>query len=377
MEPVHDGRSLVATALRLKPGSHHSRHFPSPAEWYRGCQADHQDVARGEAAVLPHDARQPGIPKRGDGRGRHGVRPQVFRHRRTVQRGREDSEGAGLRHAFVRSGSAGSRTSLPPGDTPAVALTFRQAEVLQLVAEGWGNKEIADLLKVSVKTVDFHRGRIMRKLGAHNVARARPVRRSVRHGGRIGLRAFGSHRHQPPAPAGAVPLDWLFGGNPGRAKAAGLPAGKPAAARAGGGTGPPEATSIPACQGAGPSSSAIDRYRWPWRDHAAYLAAVTFMVEYPLLSAWAGAQSPRTNSKSGRRLPVVAESRSSARIASSRRPPFFAKSQLLLPSCSYCTLSLKCAGGTFPDFKWAIWDDSCKPTIYWSLHRALVHKVVT
>ena len=52
----------------------------------------------------------------------------------------------------------------------SVPLTFRQAEVLQLVAEGWGNKEIADLLKVSVKTVDFHRGRIMRKLGAHNVA---------------------------------------------------------------------------------------------------------------------------------------------------------------------------------------------------------------
>ena len=52
----------------------------------------------------------------------------------------------------------------------SVTLTSRQAEVLQLVAEGWGNKEIADLLKVSIKTVDFHRGRIMRKLGAHNVA---------------------------------------------------------------------------------------------------------------------------------------------------------------------------------------------------------------
>ena len=53
---------------------------------------------------------------------------------------------------------------------PSGPLTFRQAEVLQLVSEGWGNKEIAGLLKVSVKTVDFHRGRIMRKLGAHNVA---------------------------------------------------------------------------------------------------------------------------------------------------------------------------------------------------------------
>ena len=52
----------------------------------------------------------------------------------------------------------------------SVRLTQRQIEVLQLVAEGSGNKEIADRLHVSVKTVEFHRGRIMAKLGAHNVA---------------------------------------------------------------------------------------------------------------------------------------------------------------------------------------------------------------
>ena len=49
-------------------------------------------------------------------------------------------------------------------------LTSRQIEVLQLIAEGFGNKEIADRLQISVKTVEFHRGRIMAKLGAHNVA---------------------------------------------------------------------------------------------------------------------------------------------------------------------------------------------------------------
>ena len=49
-------------------------------------------------------------------------------------------------------------------------LTSRQIEVLQLIAEGFGNKEIADRLHISVKTVEFHRGRIMAKLGAHNVA---------------------------------------------------------------------------------------------------------------------------------------------------------------------------------------------------------------
>jgi DNA-binding NarL/FixJ family response regulator len=49
-------------------------------------------------------------------------------------------------------------------------LTARQTEVLQLIAEGFGNKEIADRLHISVKTVEFHRGRLMAKLGAHNVA---------------------------------------------------------------------------------------------------------------------------------------------------------------------------------------------------------------
>ena len=56
------------------------------------------------------------------------------------------------------------RRCLPAG------LTQRQGEVLQLIAEGHGNKEVASRLDVSVKTVEFHRGRIMRKLGAHSVA---------------------------------------------------------------------------------------------------------------------------------------------------------------------------------------------------------------
>lgn len=49
-------------------------------------------------------------------------------------------------------------------------LTERQREVLQLIAEGRGNKEIATILGVSVKTVEFHRGRLMERLGVHGVA---------------------------------------------------------------------------------------------------------------------------------------------------------------------------------------------------------------
>jgi DNA-binding NarL/FixJ family response regulator len=50
------------------------------------------------------------------------------------------------------------------------SLTDRQKEVLQLLAEGRTNKEIASILKVSVKTVEFHRGQIMRALGVHTTA---------------------------------------------------------------------------------------------------------------------------------------------------------------------------------------------------------------
>ena len=47
------------------------------------------------------------------------------------------------------------------------ALTAREHEVLTLIADGLSNKEIADRLVLSVKTVDHHRENIMRKLNLH------------------------------------------------------------------------------------------------------------------------------------------------------------------------------------------------------------------
>jgi two-component system, NarL family, response regulator NreC len=48
------------------------------------------------------------------------------------------------------------------------ALTPREQEVLTFIAEGYSNREIADELVISVKTVDRHRENIMRKLQLHN-----------------------------------------------------------------------------------------------------------------------------------------------------------------------------------------------------------------
>lgn len=66
-------------------------------------------------------------------------------------------------------------TPLVNAGTPAVSkdtkrLTLRQLEILRLVAEGYQNKEIAELLKISVKTVEFHKTRIMSELDIHTPA---------------------------------------------------------------------------------------------------------------------------------------------------------------------------------------------------------------
>lgn len=53
---------------------------------------------------------------------------------------------------------------------PADSLTTREKEVLKLVAEGKSNKEIADLLFISVRTAENHRANIMKKLDIRKTA---------------------------------------------------------------------------------------------------------------------------------------------------------------------------------------------------------------
>lgn len=63
---------------------------------------------------------------------------------------------------------------------PIDLLTSREREVLQLIAEGKTNKEIATTLNLSVYTVDAHRGRIMEKLNLHSTGEL--VRFAIRKG---------------------------------------------------------------------------------------------------------------------------------------------------------------------------------------------------
>jgi DNA-binding NarL/FixJ family response regulator len=63
---------------------------------------------------------------------------------------------------------------------PIDLLSSREREVLQLIAEGKTNKDIANALNLSVYTVEAHRGRIMEKLNLHNTGEL--VRFAVRNG---------------------------------------------------------------------------------------------------------------------------------------------------------------------------------------------------
>jgi len=66
-----------------------------------------------------------------------------------------------------------AKKALARGDLPgkgAAPLTPREMEVLQLVAEGKANKETAEELHISVKTVEKHRQSLMEKLNIHDTA---------------------------------------------------------------------------------------------------------------------------------------------------------------------------------------------------------------
>jgi DNA-binding NarL/FixJ family response regulator len=75
-------------------------------------------------------------------------------------------------------------TLLDSGGNPlewfAGQLTPRQREVLQLVGEGKSGKEIADILRISVKTVEFHKSKLMDHLGLHTTAEL--TRYAIEHG---------------------------------------------------------------------------------------------------------------------------------------------------------------------------------------------------
>jgi DNA-binding NarL/FixJ family response regulator len=80
-----------------------------------------------------------------------------------------------------RVSASALQAKLPFGEAPARSrhrLTPREREIVQLLAEGKGNKEIAEFLSISVKTAETHRANIMLKLNFHSITEL--VRYAVR-----------------------------------------------------------------------------------------------------------------------------------------------------------------------------------------------------
>lgn len=117
----------------------------------------------------------------------HGIRPTIpfilvtgtINSESTVACIRAGAEDLILKDNLTRL--AASITKAVQLRRPLDKLTPRQIEVLRMVAEGHRTREIASRLKLSVKTVESHRGEIMKRLAIHDVVGL------VRYAMRVGL----------------------------------------------------------------------------------------------------------------------------------------------------------------------------------------------
>jgi len=82
--------------------------------------------------------------------------------------------------AVARVAMAEAGPSTPAGADPYETLTDREKQVLKLVADGKSNKEVAEVLGISVKTAMTHREHVMEKLKLHN--RTELVRFAIKQG---------------------------------------------------------------------------------------------------------------------------------------------------------------------------------------------------
>ena len=88
-----------------------------------------------------------------------------------------------LEHKLSLSGKISElvlRAYLSKAPRPESQLTVREQETLELLAEGKSNKEVAEALQISVKTVEVHRSRLMKKLNLRNMGEL--MRYAVRKG---------------------------------------------------------------------------------------------------------------------------------------------------------------------------------------------------
>jgi DNA-binding NarL/FixJ family response regulator len=79
---------------------------------------------------------------------------------------------------MVLDGYLKAVANIPQPKSSGVSLTSRERHIVQLLAEGKSNKEIAEMLEITVKTAETHRANIMHKLNLHSIGEL--VRYAVR-----------------------------------------------------------------------------------------------------------------------------------------------------------------------------------------------------
>lgn len=75
-----------------------------------------------------------------------------------------------FRKSLTKNRRSKRLVTLPPRRKRPEALTEREQEILHLIWSGFKNKEIAQRLKISVKTVEAHRANMMKKVRVSNTA---------------------------------------------------------------------------------------------------------------------------------------------------------------------------------------------------------------
>ncbi|MBI3200894.1 MAG: response regulator transcription factor [Myxococcales bacterium] len=136
--------------------------IPNPEEVVRGLKASFPDVA---VMVMGLDPGHPS-PKSVTAAGANAFldksagRDEVLA---TLNQLRAD-EDTGARRVLA------PKESVPPPSSNRGSLSRRELQVLTLIAEGYTNKQIADDLGISVRTVETHRERLMRKLSVQGTA---------------------------------------------------------------------------------------------------------------------------------------------------------------------------------------------------------------
>ena len=166
---AEDGRTAVSMACQLKPDV---VIMDIAMPLLNGLEATRQIKAQCPAVrvliLTMHDNEEVYPP--GAGGRRHGLYPEGCCRQGADQR---HSLGAPRQiGALAGRNQAGDRGLPALGWCPPAAntdrLSPREREVLQLIAEGYTNKQMAEILSISIKTVQAHRNNLMQKLDLHD-----------------------------------------------------------------------------------------------------------------------------------------------------------------------------------------------------------------